>query len=77
MGDKARRQPAERGLAPIGLLAERQRQSQVRALEHSVAIGQKALDQAVEARRGGREGCAQEVGDALGDLLGNDQGLHV
>ncbi|MCY1458841.1 hypothetical protein D9M71_762560 [compost metagenome] len=59
------------------MLAKRQWYRQIRPLENIAALRQETLQQALKAMGGRGERRAQKVGNTLGELLGNDQGLHA
>ena len=77
VGFELLRQPTERWLVLLRAGAERQGHCEVRPFEDVVASIEKALQQADEAGRSGWKRRAQEVRDTLGDLLRDDQCLHV
>ena len=61
---------------PVGApaLMERQGDRHLRPLDQSLPVGQKAIDQPREARRGGVQGGANGIGGHLLQLIGDDGG---
>ena len=76
MGNEIRGQPVERRSSGRAAGTKGQWHRQIRPLEQRVRLRQEALDHPGKARRGRGEGGLQEIGDPLGELLGDDQGLH-
>jgi hypothetical protein len=59
---------------PPGPLLERQRHRDIGPLKQALAIRQKAIDQALEPRRGGVEGGADGIASHLLQLTGDNGG---